>query len=1024
MVAGAALVSSPIIIHLINRMRFRRIRWAAMEFLLKAQKRMRRKLIIEQLILLFLRCLLVFLVGMLVARFKWFSPLQHQDVRETVHVVVLDDTPSMADVGGAAGDQKTAFDQGKMVVWDKIAPAALHSNTPQSMYVLRVSEPRRPPTSEEAEKRRQDREAKARLRASDPEDPKGHETDEDKETDVPNPTPFERLSSAQVEHLKGYLGDLQPSNVRGGLVRAIKAARVVLAEKAGADTQKVLHVVTDLRANDWAEEGEALKATFQDLARDNVRVHLIDAAQPNRRKTDRVPRASDNAAIVEFRPLARVAAQNQFVEFEVRVKNFGGAELNNVGLRFFLNGKGNVIPSREIDSLPPGQERRVVVPIQFTQVATPERPLDRFSVVTAALAFPENGGLAVDNYRHAVIEVEPQRRVLVVEGRKDLRELPEGDGYYLRKLFSGPLGGIKWEDGDVEDLVTRDLRQFSCVYLLNVRELTPPQVQRLENYVRDGGGLAVFVGPNVNAEYYNEALYKQGQGLFAVKLKSRHRSPGAVEKPDEASLPPEKREKLEEQRLRERRRNAQAKWILPRDPSVRTHPALAALYATERPQAGREPAIEEPFRYVTVKRYWPADRVAEWTRDPNVRELYCLANEEPATVYEGRAKDLIDRIERELENPRYQDYRKYFLSDRPVPGSPNATQPGILRRIRYASSDHNPDTGAPEQVHVAVLAQLLDELLRDTLTLGDEDEPKLKEFWATVDPKLRADAIQLRNEVRYGDPLYLARKFGDGRVVTVLTTAGSTWTDWPNGVGLVSWLPVMVEMYNYLSAGKPIENRVTGAPIVAGFDPVRKSATGEARVSRFLITADPTKPLPNGDIPFDLTDLDPQAVELREGSYQLAFTQTRTPGVYLFSFPTVVGKAGEAPGAQPGQYDCAAFAVNVDADHEGQLQRASYDDVVQQAPGVGDEDERIHSPDNAGWVDSLKQQRDDLSTRRWLYLLILLVLIAEQAMAVRLSHHARADDLELHAPTAAAALAKGGTQLPPPVEAPAEPAPV
>ena len=47
MVAGAALVSSPIIIHLINRMRFRRIRWAAMEFLLKAQKRMRRKLIIE-----------------------------------------------------------------------------------------------------------------------------------------------------------------------------------------------------------------------------------------------------------------------------------------------------------------------------------------------------------------------------------------------------------------------------------------------------------------------------------------------------------------------------------------------------------------------------------------------------------------------------------------------------------------------------------------------------------------------------------------------------------------------------------------------------------------------------------------------------------------------------------------------------------------------------------------------------------------------------------------------------------------
>src|SRR5207253_9798660 len=81
MAAGGALVSAPIIIHLINRMRFRRIKWAAMEFLLKAQKRMKRKLIIEQLILLMLRCLLIFLVGMLLARFKWFTPLEGQESR-------------------------------------------------------------------------------------------------------------------------------------------------------------------------------------------------------------------------------------------------------------------------------------------------------------------------------------------------------------------------------------------------------------------------------------------------------------------------------------------------------------------------------------------------------------------------------------------------------------------------------------------------------------------------------------------------------------------------------------------------------------------------------------------------------------------------------------------------------------------------------------------------------------------------------------------------------------------------------
>src|SRR5213596_2744344 len=87
---GLALIAVPIIIHLINRMRFKRIRWAAMEFLIKAQKRTRRRLIIEQLLLLALRCLLIMLGVLLVSRylFAFFQP------QNTVHVVVLDDSLS------------------------------------------------------------------------------------------------------------------------------------------------------------------------------------------------------------------------------------------------------------------------------------------------------------------------------------------------------------------------------------------------------------------------------------------------------------------------------------------------------------------------------------------------------------------------------------------------------------------------------------------------------------------------------------------------------------------------------------------------------------------------------------------------------------------------------------------------------------------------------------------------------------------------------------------------------------------
>src|ERR1044071_4417754 len=96
---GGALVSSPIIIHLINRMRYKRIRWAAMEFLLKSQKRNRRRLIIEQLILLALRCFLVLLAGFLVARFVGnVMGLENLGGNlGTEYVVVLDDKLSMRD---------------------------------------------------------------------------------------------------------------------------------------------------------------------------------------------------------------------------------------------------------------------------------------------------------------------------------------------------------------------------------------------------------------------------------------------------------------------------------------------------------------------------------------------------------------------------------------------------------------------------------------------------------------------------------------------------------------------------------------------------------------------------------------------------------------------------------------------------------------------------------------------------------------------------------------------------------------
>src|SRR5271165_2281176 len=132
MVAGGALISAPILIHLINRMRFKRIRWAAMEFLLKSQKRNRRRLIIEQLILLLLRIFLVLLIAFLVARFV--GGVLGATGQGTMHVVVLDDTPSMGDRWGEQGETRTAFEVGKEQI-KQVAKQAALANSAQHMQI-------------------------------------------------------------------------------------------------------------------------------------------------------------------------------------------------------------------------------------------------------------------------------------------------------------------------------------------------------------------------------------------------------------------------------------------------------------------------------------------------------------------------------------------------------------------------------------------------------------------------------------------------------------------------------------------------------------------------------------------------------------------------------------------------------------------------------------------------------------------------------------------------------------------------
>ena len=130
-VAGVA-ASVPIIIHLLNRRRFKIVTWAAMRFLLNAQRKNSRRMRLEQLILLAVRCLVVLLLVLAMASlmptaerlWRWLFPESVQYAHALGHrthkIVVVDGSFSM---GLRVGDT-TCFEKARALAGQIVSDGA------------------------------------------------------------------------------------------------------------------------------------------------------------------------------------------------------------------------------------------------------------------------------------------------------------------------------------------------------------------------------------------------------------------------------------------------------------------------------------------------------------------------------------------------------------------------------------------------------------------------------------------------------------------------------------------------------------------------------------------------------------------------------------------------------------------------------------------------------------------------------------------------------------------------------------
>ena len=280
--AGTALISAPIIIHLINRLRFRRVRFAAMEFLLASQQRNRRRVLIEQLILLLLRILLVLGLMLLIARLI-LDPSQLSVFRgaRTHHMVLLDDSGSMRD---RIGDT-TAFGEGVSVIKKLVAEGSRRPGTQIFSLVL----------------------------LSNPEQPVFSQRD---------------VSDSFVAELDTKLENLRPSHRALSLVDGLTAARTLFGDKEDVGAIKHLHVLSDFRQRDWQDQ-KAMSSAAE----------VLDAAGVTLNFVKTVEQRHANLAVTDLSGDLQVAAAGVPVRLRVTVKNFSEQAATEVRLSVHQDGQ-------------------------------------------------------------------------------------------------------------------------------------------------------------------------------------------------------------------------------------------------------------------------------------------------------------------------------------------------------------------------------------------------------------------------------------------------------------------------------------------------------------------------------------------------------------------------------------------------------------------------------------------------------------------------------------------------------------
>ncbi|MGB8166178.1 MAG: CARDB domain-containing protein, partial [Chthoniobacteraceae bacterium] len=216
----------------------------------------------------------------------------------------------------------------------------------------------------------------------------------------------------------------------------------------------------------------------------------------------------DNVAVESLDFSRLMIGIGQKIQIRANLRNFGDANYPDLRVYFKIDGKEKSVSQLKLG---PHEKGQVLFTHAFDTAG---------SHVVEVIADADT--LKADNSYIASIPVRDKVPLLLVNGDPSNEPL-KGETAFA-EIALQPYSAGRVELADLiktavirpEELNAKALVAQAVVVLANVRRLNDDQLRALEDFVKNGGGLLIFPGDRVDANWYNSALLKDGKGLLPL----------------------------------------------------------------------------------------------------------------------------------------------------------------------------------------------------------------------------------------------------------------------------------------------------------------------------------------------------------------------------------------------------------------------------------------------------------------------------------------------------------------------------